>query len=691
MSQEKIKRYKQAMFQLQKSKVKSEERVILNTSTNFKAYSPQYSPQINSILNHNKLSLKRSRSSHRIENNKINNKKKVSKNEINNQNQLKEFVNESLNLIQEMKKEINLKFLRYCKANNTGACLELLEPTIVHQLLNISPSIPINGDLKANLNVQDVNLNTALHIAVKNENIQLVQALIYKQINIEIENSEKMTSLILASYHGNIEIFKILIDAGAQINHQDMYGNMPLHYACKFNRKEIIKIILNLSNVIFKSNNDQKYPDYYIHDSEMLQLYNQYQLEHQSNWVKLKIEKKMKEIQIKHIYMEYYSKSNKLKINLFKQQQQQQSNNNNILIDTKKESKQVIHNDKSSQNKQQKGNANTPSTLDSIKQSKREDKIGPKQFQVLGLLGKGSFGEVYLVEKNKKLYAMKVLIKKMLFEQNICRYAMSERNILSVTCHPFIVRLRYAFQTEDKLFMILDYCPGGDLGMLLCKIKRFPEELVKLYVCEIILALEDLHNRDIVFRDLKPDNILVDGDGHVLLTDFGLSKEGIERSNIGTKSFCGSVAYLAPEMLKRQGHGKAIDWYLLGVVMYELLVGLPPYYADDKDTLFYNIENANLQIPQFISIECRILLKSLLERNANRRLGSGQGDSQEIKNHPYFQNINWDQVLRRELQLPKPDYSLKIKSIGDRDIFDLENFIEFEHNHVNGWSYVQTE
>ncbi|CAD8200021.1 unnamed protein product [Paramecium pentaurelia] len=678
MSQEKFKRYKLNVFQIQKNKMKSEERVIVNTSSNFKALSPQQSPKINSILNRTKLSLERSRSSHRMENIIIQNKKKVSKNDINNFNKTKDFFNDNPNLLEEMKQDINLQFLKECKSNNAGACLQLLEPTIVHQVLNISPSIPIRADLKANLNIQDDNQNTALHIAVKNGNVQLVQALIYKQINIDIENSEKMTSLILASYHGNQEIFQILINAGAQINHQDMYGNTSLHYACKFNRKEIVTIILKHPNLIFKSNNDQKYPDYYVHDSEIIQLFTQFQLEHS------KQKKKTKEVQIQNIQMEYYCKSSN-------QTKNQCKLHNSPIHNLSLETKQGILKHIRSYNQIKKGKANTPSTIDSMKQSKREDKVGPQQFQVLGLLGKGSFGQVYLVQKNKKLYAMKVLHKNMILKQNICRYAITERNVLSVTSHPFIVKLRYAFQTEDKLFMILDYCPGGDLGMLLCKIKRFPEELVKLYTCEIILALEDLHKRDIIFRDLKPDNILLDADGHVLLTDFGLSKEGIPQSNKGAQSFCGSVAYLAPEMLKRQGHGKAVDWYLLGVVMYELLVGLPPYYDNDRDTLFYNIENASLKIPQHISIECRTLLKSLLERNPTRRLGSGSGDSLEIKAHPYFADVDWELVLNRELSLPKPDYSLKIKAIGEQNVFDLQSFVEFEQSHVNGWSYVQTE
>lgn len=131
-------------------------------------------------------------------------------------------------------------------------------------------------------------------------------------------------------------------------------------------------------------------------------------------------------------------------------------------------------------------------------------------------------------------------------------------------------------------------------------------------MAEIILALEDLHKRDVIFRDLKPDNIILDHEGHCMLTDFGLSKEGVLDHHTGARSFCGSVAYLAPEMLKRVGHGKAVDWYLLGVVMYELLVGIPPYYANNRDELFHNIEKAPLKLPNNISSEAKSLLKALL-------------------------------------------------------------------------------
>ena len=148
--------------------------------------------------------------------------------------------------------------------------------------------------------------------------------------------------------------------------------------------------------------------------------------------------------------------------------------------------------------------------------------------------------------------------------------------------HPFIVKLRFAFQTLDKLFLVSDYCPGGDLSQYLEIERIFPEWKAKFYIAEIVLAIEALHEKDVIFRDLKPDNVVLDEEGHAMLTDFGLSKEGVKRAQDGAKSFCGSYAYLAPEMVRKLGHGKAVDWYLLGVLFYEMLTGLPPYYAEDK-------------------------------------------------------------------------------------------------------------
>ena len=316
-------------------------------------------------------------------------------------------------------------------------------------------------------------------------------------------------------------------------------------------------------------------------------------------------------------------------------------------------------------------------------------KPGPLDFEALQLLGKGSFGEVYLVQKvdTLKLYAMKVLPKDKILSQNLVRYAMTERNVLSYVKHPFIVALQFAFQTSEKLFLILDYCPGGDLAHHLQQERRFSESRCRMYLAEIILAIEELHRRNIIFRDLKPDNVLLDAEGHAMLTDFGLSKEDI-RDNEGAKSFCGSIAYLAPEVLLRQGHGKAVDWYLLGVLMYELLVGIPPYYAHNKEQLFRNIQSSKLKIPTYLSTEARSLLQQLLQKDPLKRLGAGPRDSEDIKTHQFFRGIDWEVVARRELEVPVPSRpSLNVGSVSAEKVYgSLEPYAS--DTHFQGWSFI---
>ena len=236
-------------------------------------------------------------------------------------------------------------------------------------------------------------------------------------------------------------------------------------------------------------------------------------------------------------------------------------------------------------------------------------RLSPQDFHLLQRLGKGSFGEVFLVRKldSQKLYAMKVLQKDKIINENLVKYALTERNVTSYLNHPFIVSLSYAFQTGEKLFLVLEFCPGGDLGWHLRREKRFSEYRARIYTCEIILALEELHRRNIIYRDLKPENVLLDAEGHAMLTDFGLSKEEVSDEHL-TSSFCGSIAYLAPEILGRQAHGKAVDWYLLGVLLYEMLVGQPPFFSTNKEQLFRNIQHGRLKFPGVLSKPAKSLL-----------------------------------------------------------------------------------
>ena len=244
------------------------------------------------------------------------------------------------------------------------------------------------------------------------------------------------------------------------------------------------------------------------------------------------------------------------------------------------------------------------------KSTSKPSKPGPTDYELLTLLGKGSFGEVFLVKRrsDSELFAMKVLRKDVIMGQNLVKYAMTERNVLSYIKHPFIVSLEAAFQTSTSLFLILNYCPGGDLGWHLAREKRFSEHRARIYAAEVLLALEELHQRDIIFRDLKPDNVVIDGNGHAMLTDFGLSREGVY-SATAAQSFCGSLAYLAPEVVKRKGHGKAVDWYLLGVLMFEMMTGMPPFYSQNRKQLLDNILYATLKIPENMSAEARDLIR----------------------------------------------------------------------------------
>lgn len=322
----------------------------------------------------------------------------------------------------------------------------------------------------------------------------------------------------------------------------------------------------------------------------------------------------------------------------------------------------------------------------------RPEGLGLHSFILHSVIGSGSFGDVYLVEKKDtpmRYFAMKVLDKSRVHKENLSRYVMTERKVLSLINHPFVTRLRFAFQNPGFLFLVMDYYPGGNLSECLEREGRLSESRAKLYIAEIVLSIQELHKNDIIYRDLKPENIVLDAEGHALLIDFGLSKEGISSVSRGTKSFCGSCAYLAPEMLKKRGHGKAIDWYLLGVVLYELLTGVPPFYSEHQDELFYNIENMSLVFPEHLSNDVVDLISSLMIRDPLYRLG-GQKDAEELKSHCWFSDIDWDRLLQRQYKPERPKVKrLKLHQIQGKD---LEFFSSEEQAKTNvvGWTFIDT-
>jgi p70 ribosomal S6 kinase len=329
-------------------------------------------------------------------------------------------------------------------------------------------------------------------------------------------------------------------------------------------------------------------------------------------------------------------------------------------------------------------------------------RIGPNDFTLLRVLGKGGYGKVVQVKKNSgadkdRIFAMKILKKASLIRnQKDTAHTKAERNILESVKSPFICDLFYAFQTGGKLYLILEYLSGGELFVHLEREGILMEDSAVFYLSEIVIALEHLHRQGIVYRDLKPENILLDHRGHVKLTDFGLCKEAIEGDQ-KTHTFCGTIEYMAPEILLRIGHGRAVDWWSLGALAFDMLTGGPPFTSDSRKRTIDKILKSRLALPAYLTVEARDFIKQLLKRHVDARLGASAADADEIKAHAFFKHLNWDKVYARESEPPfKPD----IQSEDDASLFDTkftnmpavdtpcDNHIPMSLNPFEGFTYV---
>jgi serine/threonine protein kinase len=295
--------------------------------------------------------------------------------------------------------------------------------------------------------------------------------------------------------------------------------------------------------------------------------------------------------------------------------------------------------------------------------------------------------------KTNEIYALKVLRKDNIIRRNQVEHTKTERNVLGYVKHPFIVGMNMAFQSKDKLYFVLDYCAGGELFFHLGKLGKFPEPRARFYAAEIFLAISYVHTLDIIYRDLKPENVLLDARGHIRLTDFGLSKEGISSSSSGANSFCGTPEYLAPEILNRQGHGRAVDWWSLGALLYEMLTGLPPFYCQDRERLFEKIRKSELPYPASLSRPAKSVLQALLTKDPTRRLGSGPNDAQDIKNHIFFAEINWDKLANGEVAAPwKPNISGSLDtSQFDKEFTNMPVFSPQSMQRIHGFAATSSD
>ncbi|XP_053417459.1 ribosomal protein S6 kinase beta-2 isoform X7 [Nycticebus coucang] len=293
------------------------------------------------------------------------------------------------------------------------------------------------------------------------------------------------------------------------------------------------------------------------------------------------------------------------------------------------------------------------------------ERIGPHCFELLRVLGKGGYGKVFQVRKVQgtnlgKIYAMKVLRKaKIVCNAKDTAHTRAERNILESVKHPFIVELAYAFQTGGKLYLILECLSGGELFTHLEREGIFLEDTACFYLAEITLALGHLHSQGIIYRDLKPENIMLSSQGHIKLTDFGLCKESIHEGAV-THTFCGTIEYMAPEILMRSGHNRAVDWWSLGALMYDMLTGSPPFTAENRKKTMDKIIKGKLALPPYLTPDARDLVKKFLKRNPSQRIGGGPGDAADVQvwgilypqKHPFFRHLNWDDLLAHRVDPP---------------------------------------
>ena len=283
-------------------------------------------------------------------------------------------------------------------------------------------------------------------------------------------------------------------------------------------------------------------------------------------------------------------------------------------------------------------------------------KMTAKDFEPLRCLGKGAYGTVLLVKQRAtgRLYAQKQFKKASLrVHKKLIEQTKTERQILeSVNRHPFVVKLFYAFQDREKLYLILEYGQGGELFTHLNTEKMFTEQTAAFYMAEMVLALSHLHdNLGVVYRDLKPENCLLDAEGHLLLTDFGLSKVAVDQEEC--HSMLGTVEYMAPEIILGKKYGKAVDWWSFGALGFDLMTGNPPFRGQNNAKIQDNIVKQKLVMPYFLGPDAKDLLTRLLRKDPSKRLGSNMPkDLMTIKKHRFFRKINWKQLERRELEPP---------------------------------------
>ncbi|ORX47086.1 hypothetical protein BCR36DRAFT_97419 [Piromyces finnis] len=388
----------------------------------------------------------------------------------------------------------------------------------------------------------------------------------------------------------------------------------------------------------------------------------QLQLQHQ-----LQQQKQMKQLQLQHqLQQQQQQQQHQQLIHMLQQQTQQRQMQQQQQRQMEEQEKKI--------KEEQERNANlvvppvVPSTINPLLVSNKQNldsSFNLNSIIILQTLGTGTFGRVHLVrsKENGKYYAMKAIKKSCVVKNHQVEHTMNEKRILENVRHPFFVKLQNTFQDAQHIFFLTDYVCGGELFTCLRRYQRFPNNVAKFYAAEVIVAFDYLHSMDIIYRDLKPENILLDNTGHIKIIDFGFAKYVPDI----TYTLCGTPEYLAPEAIQMKAYGKSIDWYTLGILIYEMLCGFPPFYDEDRVKLYKKILAGKIYWPDHINPVVKNLLKHLITSDLTNRYGNLKGGSEDIKNHLWFAGVDWDKVARLEIT---PPFIPNVRYEGDAGHFE---------------------